>query len=138
VRNRSRFLLLLLLGVLAFAQNGRTIQVDVTYNGASKVDANHKIYIALWDSEDMNSGPPVATKSIDAKKGSATFTDVPNPAYVSVAFDPTGSWDAQSPPPSGTLLGMYSSNPPKPDAIKAEAGKTAKVNVAFDDSFKVP
>ena len=86
----------------ALAQNGRTIQVDVTYTGAGKVDAGHKIYVALWESADFNAGPPVATKSLDTKKGTVTFTDVQKvPAYVSTAFDPTGGWDAASPPPTG-------------------------------------
>ncbi len=57
---------------------------------------------------------------------------------MSVAYDPTGQWEAQSPPPSGSSLGMYSTNPPTPTAIEVEPGKTAKVKIAFDDSNKVP
>jgi hypothetical protein len=123
----------------AFAQNGRTIQVDVTYTGSGTVNASHKIYVALWDSADFNSGPPVATKSLDTKTGTVTFTDVGKvPAYVSAAYDPTGAWDAQSPPPSGTSLGMYTTNPPEPAPIDVAPGKTAKVKIDFADAIKVP
>lgn len=69
---------LFLLGtVLAVAQtNSRTIQVDVAYTGSGTVDANHKIYVALWDSEDFSGGPPAVIKSLDSKTGSVTFSDV--------------------------------------------------------------
>ena len=139
MRNGVRFGLALVLASFALAQSGRTIQVDVAYTGSGKVDAAHKIYVALWNSDDMNSGPPVATKSIDSKTGTVSFTDVQTvPGYISVAFDPKGSWGADSAPPSGTSLGMYSTHPPKPDPIDVAPGKTAKVKVTFDDTNKVP
>ena len=103
------------------------------------MDGSHKIYVALWDSADFNAGPPVAVKSLDSKTGSVTFTDVQTvPAYATTAYDPSGSWDAQSPPPSGSSLGLYTVNPPKPEPIDVAPGKTAKVKLTFDDSNKVP
>jgi hypothetical protein len=117
----------------------RTIQVDINYTGSGTVDANHRIYVALWDSSDMSGGPPVAVLAVNSKKGAVTFSDVQRaPAYVSAAFDPTGAWDAQSPPPSGASLGMYSKNPPNPEPIDVAPGKTVKVAITFDDSAKVP
>jgi hypothetical protein len=117
----------------------RTIQVDVNYTGAGTVDASHKIYVALWDSSDMSGGPPVDVKSLESKKGTVTFSGVQKvPAYVSAAYDPTGHWDAQSPPPAGSSLGMYGKNPPNPDAIDVAPGKTVKIGVAFNDAVKVP
>ena len=131
-----------LMAVCALAQtsaNKRTIQVDVNYTGSGTVNANHKIYVALWDSSDMSGGPPVAVLSVDSKKGAVTFSDVQRvPAYVSTAFDPTGAWDAQSPPPSGTSLGVYGKNPPNPEPIDVAPGKTVKVAITFDDSARVP
>ena len=128
--------------VCALAQtsgNKRTIQVDINYTGSGTVNANHKIYVALWDSLDMSSGPPVAVLSVTSKQGAVTFSDVQRvPAYVSTAFDPKGAWDAQSPPPAGASLGMYSKNPPNPAPIDVTPGKTAKVAITFDDSAKVP
>ena len=131
-----------LFAVCALAQtsaNKRTIQVDINYTGSGTVNANHKIYVALWDSLDMSSGPPVAVLSVNSKQGAVTFSDVQRvPAYISTAFDPKGAWDAQSPPPSGASLGMYSKNPPKPEPIDVAPGKTVKVAIRFDDSAKVP
>jgi hypothetical protein len=136
--NRLCLTLGLLLAAGAFSQGGRTIQVDVTYAGSGTVDASHKIFIALWDSGDMSGGPPVAVQSLESKKGTVSFTNAPKPAYISAAYDPTGRWDAQSPPPSGSSLGMYSSKPPTPEPINAEPGKPARVKLMFDDTTKTP
>ena len=125
--------------VFAVAQAGRTIQVDIAYTGSGTVDSGHKIYVALWDSADFEGGPPVDIQSVESKTGTATFKNVQTvPAYVSAAYDPSGKWDAQSPPPTGSSLGMHGSKPPTPDPINVEAGKTVKIKLTFDDSNKVP
>ncbi len=134
--------LFVLCAVCALAQasaDKRTIQVDIDYTGSGIVNTSHKIYVALWDSSDMSGGPPAAVLSLNSKKGTVTFSDVQRvPAFVSAAHDPTGNWDAQSPPPSGSSLGMYSKNPPNPQPIDVAPGKTVKVTITFDDSVKVP
>jgi hypothetical protein len=134
--------LFVLCAVCALAQasaDKRTIQVDIDYTGSGTVNASHKVYVALWDSSDMSGGPPVAVLSLNSKKGTVTFSDVQRvPAFVSAAYDPTGNWDAQSPPPSGTSLGMYSRNPPNPQPIDVAPGKSVKVTITFDDAVKVP
>ena len=137
-KRNTLFGAVLLVTAFAFAQGGRTIQVDITYTGSGKVDAGHKIYVALWNSTDFDSAPPADVQSLSSKSGTVTFKDVQKvPAYVTIAYDPTGKWDAQSPPPSGSSLGMYG-KPPKAEPITVEPGKTAKIKVAFDDSQKVP
>jgi hypothetical protein len=128
----------LLVTAFAVAQAPRTVQVDVNYTGSGTVDASHKIYVALWESTDFNSGP-AAVKPLESKTGTVTFTELQkSPVYVSTAYDPTGKWDAQSSPPAGSSLGMYSTKPPTPDPITVEPGKTAKVKLSFDDTQKVP
>src|SRR4029453_16614587 len=104
----------LFLAVCALAQtSARTIQVDVNYTGSGTVNGSHQIYVELWTSSDCKSGPPVGVESLDTKKGTVTFSNVQTvPAYVSLAYDPTGTWDAQSPPPSASSLVMPTKNPP--------------------------
>src|SRR5260370_32781526 len=130
-----------LLGALmASAQQGLTLQVQLHYTGTGTVDETHKIFVALWDSSSFADGAaiPVAVQSATSKNGTVTFSDVQKvPAYVSAAYDPTGNWDAQSPPPSGSSLGMYTKTPPKPEPINIEPGNIAKVTISFDDSHKV-
>lgn len=128
-----------LAAVTISAQQGRTLQVQVHYTGTGTVDATHKIYVALWDSPGFpeGGGQPIAVQPVTSKDGTATFSDVQKvPAYVSAAYDPSGNWDAQSPPPPGSSLGMYSKAPPAPDPIDIESGKTAKVTINFDDRQK--
>jgi len=122
---------------LLVAQSGRTIQVDVIYTGSGMVDADHKIYVALWRSPNMD-GAPADVQPLASKIGMVTFKNVEaSPAYVTTAYDPKGRWDAQSPPPSGSSLGMYGT-PPNPDPITVEPGKTAKIKLTFADVNKVP
>src|ERR1051326_3142503 len=127
----------LLATVLTVAQANRTIEVNVVYTGAGKVDANHKIYVALWNSPNLE-GPPAAVEPLASKSGMVTFKNVNVPAYVTTAYDPSGRWDAQTPPPTGASLGMYSTKIPTPDPINVEPGKTAKIKLSFDDSNKKP
>ena len=122
---------------------GPTIQAQLNYSGAGAVDEKHKIFVALWDSPDFMQGGgvmPVSILSTDSKTGTVTFPDVKTiPAYVSAVYDPTGSWDgASGPPTSGSSLGLYSKTPGQPEPVKAAAGETVKITVAFDDSAKMP
>jgi hypothetical protein len=127
----------------ASAAKGSTLQVHITYAGTGTVDDPHKLYVALWDSpdfvKDASGTMPIALKFITAKSAVAEFTDLDkNPVYVSMAFDPTGKWDAQSEPPSGTSLGLYSTEPGVPAPIQLELGKTNQIEATLDDSYKKP
>ena len=60
------------------------------------------------------------------------------PAYVSAAYDPKGEWDGQSgPPPEGSSLGLYSKTPGQPEPIEIQPGKTATIELSFDDRVKM-
>ena len=137
---RLSVLFVVLVGAfLASAQQGSTLQVQLHYTGSGTVDATHKIFVALWDSADLNSAPPAEVKSTTSKNGMVTFADVKkSPVYVTAAYDPSGRWDAASPPPTGSSLGMYGKTPPKPDPIAIAPGKSVKVTIGFDDTAKVP
>jgi hypothetical protein len=124
---------------LGSAQEGGTLEVQLHYKGSGTVDSTHKIFVALWESDDFNSGPPAEVKSSTDKDGKVTFSDVrKTPVFVSAAFDPSGNWEATSPPPSGASVGMYSTAPPKPEPIRITPGKAVSVTITFDDSSKVP
>ncbi len=98
------------IGMAQEASGGSKLQVRVNYSGTGTVDDKHKIYVALWDSPDFvksDTAPPFATQAASSKNGMVTFDDVKKtPVYVSTAYDPTGQWDAQSPPPDGSSLGL--------------------------------
>ena len=123
------------------AAKGKALKVKLHYTGSGTVDGKHKILVFLFDSPDFIHGGvvPFASESATSKDGAATFTGVsPSPVYVSSVYDPSGQYDGQSPPPSGASLGMYSTNPGEPAAVKLEDGKTVEIDLAFDDSAKMP
>ena len=119
---------------------GSKLQVHLNYSGAGTVDEKHKIYVALWDSPDFVKSQmmPLAVKPASSKDGAVTFEDIKKtPLYVSAAYDPSGQWDAQSPPPEGSSLGLYSKTPGQPEPIDLKPGKTTKIELAFDDRVKM-
>jgi hypothetical protein len=118
-----------------------TLQVRVNYTGSGTVDEQHKIYIVLWDSPDFTKGEnmmPAAIQSTSMKHGTVTFDAIAkSPTYVSSVYDPTGQWDAQSAPPEGSSLGLYSKTPGTPEPIQLQQGKTTTIDLTFDDSVKM-
>ena len=129
-------------GMAQEKSKGKTLKVKLHYTGSGTVDDKHKIIAFLFDSPDFTQGGamPFAEKDSSSKDGIVTFADVDrSPVYVTSVYDPTGGYDGQSgPPPSGSSLGMYSTEPGQPGAVKLEDGKAAEVELTFDDSFKMP
>ena len=121
---------------------GRTLKAKMNYTGAGTVDEKHKIFLFVFDTPDFMQGGsmPIGFGSASAKDGTVTVADLAvSPVYVAVAFDPTGGYDGQSgPPPSGASMGLYAKTPGTPEPVKIDAGKTAEITVAFDDSAKMP
>jgi hypothetical protein len=119
-----------------------TLEVEVSYTGSGTVDESHKVYVVLWDNPNFateDAGvPPIDIKGVSSKSALAQFDNVQaNPVYVGMVYDPSGKWDAASPPPSGSSLGLYAKEPGKPAPIPIESGKTARISATFDDSFKM-
>jgi hypothetical protein len=144
--DRRNFLLsgtVLVTALTARAQEkSANLAVQVSYTGSGTVDESHKVYVVLWDNPNFITeeagAPPIGLQGISAKSGSVQFDNVQSsPVYVSMVYDPTGKWDAASPPPSGSSLGFYAREPGKPAAVKLEAGTTVKISAPFDDSFKM-
>lgn len=118
------------------------LQVNTSYTGAGKVDEKHKVYVVLWDTADFvkgeSSAVPVVIESMASKSGTVTFDGVKKtPAYVSAVYDAGGTWDAQSAPPDGSSLGLYSKSPGGPEPVNLQSGKTTKIDLVFDDTVKM-
>ena len=123
------------------AATPRTLKVKLNYTGSGTVDDKHKIIVFVFDSADFMQGNamPVGMQSTASKTGTVTFSDLASsPVYVTAVFDPTGQYEGMSPPPSGSSLGLYGKTPGKPDPINIEPGQTAEIELAFDDTAKMP
>jgi hypothetical protein len=122
---------------------GRTLNVKLSYTGSGTVDDKHLIQVFLWDSADFvkgGGGMPITMKASASKNGTVTFSELDkSPIFVSVAYDPKGDYnEVAGPPPSGSSLGMYAKAPGTPEPVKIEPGATAEIEIAFDDSYKMP
>jgi len=119
----------------------RTLKVKLNYTGTGTVDDKHKIIVFVFDSPDFMQGNamPVGSQQASAKNGTLTFTDLASsPVYLTAVFDPTGQYEGMSAPPSGASMGLYSKTPGTPEPIKIEPGETVEVELAFDDTAKMP
>ncbi len=120
----------------------RNLKVKLNYTGSGTVDEKHKIILFLFDSPDFVQGGvmPIAGKPATAKDETVAFTDLSTTTvYIAAAYDPKGEYDGESgPPPSGASMGMYSKTPGKAEPVTLESGKAAQVELAFDDSVKMP
>ena len=123
-------------------EKSRTLKVKLNYTGSGTVDAKHPIRLFLFDSPDFAQGNamPFTMQSGDSKDATVTFSDTgKSPVYIAAVFDPTGGYDGQSgPPPSGSSLGAYSKTPPQPSPVNIDEGKTAEIELPFDDTAKMP
>jgi len=148
---KKSFCLAASLLILAFAYQSaraqekaatRTLKIKLHYTGSGTVDDKHKIFVFIFDSPDFTQGNamPVGEQTAAGKDETVTFTDIAkSPVYAVAAYDPTGGYDGQSgPPPSGSSLGMYTKQPPQPEPINIDEGKTVQVELPFDDSTKMP
>ena len=119
----------------------RTLKVKLNYTGSGTVDEKHKIFVFMFDTPDFATTPevnPIGMESGTAKDAMLTFADTgKSPVYIVAVFDPTGGYEGQSYPPSGSSLGIYGATPGKPDPIKIEAGQKVEVELKFDDSTKM-
>ena len=120
----------------------RTLKVNVKYTGSGPVDDKHKIQVFMFDTPDFMQGNamPTGMQMTADKSGTVTFTDIgTSPVYAAAIYDPKGEYDgASGPPPSGSSAGLYTKEPPKPGPINIDAGKTAEVDLPFDDTIKMP
>ena len=133
MNRRNFFVSGVALGVAASAQTGNSkLNVSVTYTGSGTVDEAHKVYVVLWDSPDFvkgdAGGPPIGVQGVTSKSDVAHFEGLSKgPVYVSMVYDPSGKWDAASPPPSGSSIGLYAKEPGTPVSERALGARAVAI-----------
>lgn len=121
----------------AMASSG-AVRITVHYKGQGAVDARHKIWIWVFDTPDI--GPtamPIREESLAVNGGSITVEGLsPDRVWIAVGYDERGDSTGNTPPASGSPIGIYSTGGGSPTAI-ATADRAEAV-VAFDDSLRMP
>src|SRR4051794_22291114 len=105
------------------------------------VNPSHKVYVVLWDTpefiQEKSQIQPMEMKTVSAKSDTVRFNDVKsNPVYVGAVYDPTGTWNAKSPPLPASSLGLYAKQRHTPEPIQLSHGKTVTISLTFADSFR--
>jgi hypothetical protein len=147
MKRRELLFSALLLATPAVAQTNAptqdsTLVVRVTYAGEGQVNPSHKLYVAVWDTPDFikddSKLQPLDSKAVTSKTSTVQFTGLKkNPVFVSLVYDPAGTYDGNSRPPAGASLGLYSHEQGIPSPIQPKPGQTTSVAARLDDSTKV-
>jgi hypothetical protein len=114
------------------------VSVTVKYGGKGTVDADHRIWVWLFDTPDIGPGAiPIAEESMAKNGGTVSFPSVTAPVYIAVAFDEKGGFIGQAPPPPGSPIALYGVKGPDEKPMAVTPGADGAVKLAFDDSQRM-
>jgi len=123
-----------------WAAQGKTIKLKVTYAGSGEVSATNAIYVAAWDTPNIQGGAfPIGGQVVVENGGVASFENLLAATIYLTALYVPGGWDQASARPSGTSVGVY--NPDAgfaPGAVEVGDGETVELELSFDDTILLP
>jgi hypothetical protein len=116
------------------------VTVTVKYTGKGTVDANHQLWVWLFDNPDIGPGSiPIAEQAIPKNGGTATFSNVTAAqVYIAVAYDEGGGFGGQAPPPPGSPIAMFGAKGPDAPPEAVVPGPKAAITIALDDTMRMP
>ena len=122
------------------ATQGRELKVTVNYTGSGEVSESNAIFLAVWDTPNLQGGAiPIGTAVATKNGDSVMFEDLTaSTVYVSGLYDEEGGWTGTTAPPSGTPAGMYTADGFTPSAIEVGDGQTVEIDFSFNDGFRMP
>lgn len=146
MRSTCRLVVVLVLALasanFAASWSARTLRVKATYTGQGVVDDQHRIYVSVFDTAYIGHDGvvPLAALSLNQNGQSAGFDDLKkSPVYVAAFYDKAGGYDpASGSPPSGAPAGLYGKQPGMADPVAIEEGKTAEIEMTFDETLTMP
>jgi hypothetical protein len=125
------------LGAATAATAAGTVKVTLNYKGKGTVDANHRVWVWLFDTPDIGPGAmPIAELSIDANGKVAAFDAIDaKQVWIAAAYDAGGTMSGSAPPPSGSPVGVLLGADGTPRSVVP--GEDTVV-LTFDDSQRMP
>jgi len=113
------------------------VKVTVNYTGSGTIDGAHRVWVWLFDTPDIGPGSmPIAEMSVTKNGEIASFEVGHERVWIAVAYDEKGVMTGNSPPASGSPIGIYSSSTGAPAAVTA--GAKGAITITFDDSQRMP
>jgi hypothetical protein len=115
------------------------LQVVVDYTGAGTVDADHGVWIWVFDTPNISTdSSPIGTGVVKANKTGYKFSMLPKTVYLAVAYDDKGGYDGTAAaPPTGTPIRIFGVTGPGTTATPVTTGDDATTTVTFDDSVRM-
>jgi hypothetical protein len=113
------------------------VSVTVRYTGKGPVNEAHQILVFLFAEASVDAqSEPLAREVIKENGGVATFRNVAvNPVYVYVVYDEKGDYTGiGGPPPEGTPVGRYMTDPAQATAAPVKPG--SKVKMSFGEEWR--
>jgi hypothetical protein len=117
-----------------------SVNVTVKYTGKGTVDANHKLWVWLFDSPEIGPGAiPIAEEPIEKNGGVARFTNVTAAqVYIAVAYDEKGGFAGNAPPPTGSPIAIHGQKAATDKPEPVAPGAKAHVTMTFADATRMP
>ena len=115
------------------------VNVTVKYTGKGAVDADHKIWVWLFDTPEIGpAAQPIAEEAMSKNGGTISFGNVAaKTVYVAVAYDEKGGFTGQAPPPPGSPIAIYGAKGPDGTAQPVTPGAKASVTITFSDAVRM-
>jgi len=112
--------------------------LTVAYTGTGVVDGNHRLWIWLFDTPDFGPGSmPIREESLATSGASVTIRGLSEErVWVAVAYDEQGGFTGSAPPPSGSPVGIYSTDGGAPSALRP--AQDPAVRISFGDEQRMP
>jgi hypothetical protein len=121
------------------ADDASAVTVTVKYGGKGAVDANHRIWVWLFDTPEIGPGSiPIGELSIEKNGGTATFPNIATKqVYIAAAYDEKGGFFGQAPPPVGSPIAFYGVKAATDKPMAVVPGPKGKVTMAFTDAQRM-
>ena len=115
------------------------VKVTVKYTGKGMVDADHRLWVWLFTTPDINAGSiPIAEQSIQKNGGVATFPNLAEKeVFIAVAYDEKGGFGGNAPPPPGSPVALYGAKGPQDKPAAVVPGPKGSVTVTFADAQRM-
>jgi hypothetical protein len=120
-------------------QAASDVKVTVKYAGKGAVDADHRLWVWLFDTPEISAGSiPIAEMSIEKNGGTASFPSVgAAQVYIAVAYDEKGGFVGQAPPPPGSPVAFYGAKGPNDPPMGVAPGPKGVVAVTLTDANRM-
>jgi hypothetical protein len=121
------------------AADATSVTVTVKYAGKGTVDANHRIWVWLFDTPDIGPGSiPIGEMSLEKNGETAAFPNVTaKEVYIAAAYDEAGGFLGQAPPPAKSPIVIYGVKAATDKPMAVVPGAKGKVRITFDDAQRM-